>query len=379
MHKTDLRYFVILSKTLLSLFIFSLILSSCKPNINEKAAPEIMRFRLHNYYDNLGKSIFDYYSLSYRRTVNNSLVCHRIEETVDLNDVYEVFPEAEFLSFALITESRNDTFHIDPVLKKFTNLKRLDINCQGSHLAGIEIIEKLTSLRRLDLTLHYIPTINLDLKELTNLEYLDIYMGNAIAFPNSILDAKNIEFLDLSGFDKMSVKDTLYKLQHLTQLQHLTITSNNLIIQDNKPILPNLKVYNHYSNKLSLTNSIDYQKLKRCEIGQSITRFPEKISFDSLELLRIGSTRGFADIKINDELKVLQIDPRRKEECEIDVSQFMNLKSLTIHGIEKITSMSDIKNPNITEIKINYDKVSDSIRTDLKILNKYLQARTVSI
>lgn len=363
-------------KVIYSIILTTFLLLGCKSELKNSPSLELTRFMQKDYYDWLGKPNFNYYDLDYKLTDYDPLICHMVQSTDDLNEVYEKYPDADFLTLSYRGKTREDTFLLDPVITKFTKLKRLDISCEGKMLDGIQIIEELKSLKRLTLSLHYQNSIDLNLEKLKMLQYLTLFMGKGKDFPIEILNATSIKFLELSGFNNLVEEYTFDGLENLKYLEHLKINSNKLKLKNNNEITnPNLKVYEHYSDRLNLVNSISYKDLKRCIIGQVVDEYPEDLSFDNLELLRIGSTSSFSDIHINRNLKVLQIDPRKNEDCEIDLSKFTNLKSLSIYGIEQLENLQDIQIVNIPELIINYEKVHDSIKDTRKTLNNYLQSR----
>ncbi len=295
------------------------------------------------------------------------------------------FESEELYRCVLDTLGKDQTSVTDEELSKIT-----EVICRSSNITSTKGIEKLTSLRYLNLYGNKVTSI--DLSKNTNLVMLNLTFNKISSIDISkntnlqqlYLNGNNISSIDLSNNNKLldlniynnkltninvsnltELKFLLLSLNQLTsvdlskntKLEHVYLSGNKISTLTLPTSAPNLTRLDLNSNKLT---NIDLTKLTN--LNYLITSANSLTNLDlsqntELEYL-YSSSNKLSSIDLKNNIKLIDLDLYNNKLTSLNISNLLNLKYLNA-SLNKLTNLDLTGLSNLNKIYASSNELSD--------------------
>jgi Leucine-rich repeat (LRR) protein/gamma-glutamylcyclotransferase (GGCT)/AIG2-like uncharacterized protein YtfP len=279
-------------------------------------------------------------------------------EELDIFGEFKELPK-EFCNLQNLKKLTIGDFETFPIeICKLTNLEKLIISDEFTELP--KEFSNLQNLKELDIDFKS-KELPLEICQLTNLEKLSLG-GDFKEFPREFLNLQNLKCLSLGSLENFPVE-----ICHLRNLEDLSISGNFSKIPKELSKLQNLKKLNLNSNVKDVSILQQLPNLESLEISLNQQKANQKISiknlinlktiliqyFKSVEILNLPNLKKLSskleEVKISNlpsleeiEVRDFKIPAEFKRQLkniyfetfngEIDLSEFPNLKELSLDG-----------------------------------------------
>lgn len=280
-----------------------------------------------------------------------------------------------------------------------------EVICRGQNITSTKGIEKLTSLRYLNLYDNKVT--NMDLSKNTNLVMLNMTFNNLSSIDLSkntnlqqlYLNGNNITSIDLSNNNKLidlnlyNNKLTSINISNLTELKFLLLSLNNLTNLDLKN---NTKLEHVYlsGNKLSsitmptssdnLTRlDLNSNKLTSIDLSKLINLNYLILSANELSTIDISNNKNLeylysssnklSSINLSNNTKLIDLDLYNNNLTSINASKLTNLKYLNVSS----NNLSSLDLSNLTELNKIYASSNNLTSLNLENQNSLTEINAV--
>lgn len=323
---------------------------------------------------------------NYSRVDNTKQIKRIVESKNYLTVAAEAgFESEELYRCVLDTLGSNRTSATDEELSQIT-----EVICRSQNITSTKGIEKLTSLRYLNLYDNKVT--NMDLSKNTNLVMLNMTFNNLSSIDLSkntnlqqlYLNGNNITSIDLSNNNKLidlnlyNNKLTSINVSNLTELKFLLLSLNNLTNLDLKNNNKLEHVYlsgNQLSNLVLPVNGANLTKLdlNANKVGDTLD-FSKYINLsylivsanniskldvsnnNNLEYL-YSSSNQIKNIDLSNNTKLIDLDLYGNQLKEIDLSKLSNLRYLNL-SLNKLTSLDLTSQQNLNALYVSSNQLS---------------------
>ncbi len=350
--------------TLVTIFLFTIILTSCSENPTNEHLPDYCQ----TYTGFMSIASDDLYQLLDGVNRYNYLsVISEIELEFDLDDPNEEIDLSGlqcFQNLTTLTLSGRSFKDISPIsaLKNIQNISLINTSVVSIDsfknlskvnsltisdsllLQSVDGVEEMTKLTALDLSNNGI--VNIDgLNQLVNLESL-VLRNNEISFFPSINNLKNLTTLDVSYNDISRLGEDL---SGLSNLETLNLSNNEICDLSSLDDLNNLEVLDLSFNNLDCNNTLESPD------------FTSLLNSTKLRELYLNDSNlsSISDLESKPlPLTVLHLENNNLVDIS-PIKNFSSLEELVLYN-NKISVIGDLSGmSNITEIDLSYNEITD--------------------
>lgn len=312
-------------------------------------------------------------------------------------------------SITVLDLSDNKVSYLYFLQNCLTNLSELYINNNNITVVPKHVFDSQTQIKRLDLSMNRIVSIEEYSLPLKNLQYLNIVGNrlNGIIRKNVFSPAKYLRFLDLSNFNitkidefafvdltvlaRLNISNNQIETIHpnnfkgVDNMYSLDISHNNLTnLSFNNSILTNLKAFYLNNNNLTQISKLFSNKCKLLYLDMSNNNISDLTEFGAdilpnLTVLHLANNniRKFNNPKINSLTTLIDLGLSSNEIRSLDLSYFKELISVDLsnNNLSYINSTLLKNNEYLQSLDVSRNNITDlppgtfQFMKNLKLLN----------